>query len=322
MTLSIKDFKPPLHLRPAMMQTFLASLKIRKRGTHNMERVGEPHILESQDGVKLLGTLSRNDDNKGLFIFLHGWEGSQNSTYVMSCGRRLYEKGYSIFRLNFRDHGDTHHLNPEPFNAYRFNEVFEAVEQATQFAEDTPVYLVGFSLGGNFALRILRESKTRPISLNHIFAISPVVDPWSASPMVDDNPLIARYFFKKWATSMRKKEAAFPGTINTDLIDECKSVMALSKAFVPVHTSFDTIKDYFSSYGLDDDDLMGTHIPTSMIMSRDDPVVPAKDLAPLNVPETVTTIMTEYGGHNGFFQSLLGPTWYDDYISAIISAKA
>ena len=104
-------FEPPLWLRPSLVQTALASFKFRKRGKNPMLSAARDHILDCEDGVRLKGSYSHNPENKALVILLHGWEGSQDSTYVVACGRRMYAQGASIFRLNYRDHGDSHDLN-------------------------------------------------------------------------------------------------------------------------------------------------------------------------------------------------------------------
>ena len=73
----------------------------------------------------------------GQVILLHGWEGSADSTYILRTGNALYRRGYDIFRLNFRDHGDSHHLNRGIFYAVLLEEVFQAVRQATSLASAT-----------------------------------------------------------------------------------------------------------------------------------------------------------------------------------------
>ena len=208
--LAPKPFRPPVWLRPAMVQTIMAGQKFRKRGNSAMEQVAISKIFTSRDNVKLKGSLSHNPESRGLVIFLSGWEGSENSTYIVACARRLYDLGYSVFRLNFRDHGDTHHLNEDMFHAVRLVEVYDAVSQAAALVQGQK-FIVGFSLGGNFALRLARQFGEFPIpDIEHIFAISPVIDPWHASPMIDQNPVIKRYFYKKWMTNLAKKQAAFP----------------------------------------------------------------------------------------------------------------
>ena len=321
MTPSVADFSPPWLIRPAIMQTGLASLKFRKRGDNPVAEQGEPKVLECTGGVKLLGNYTKHPQARALVIFLHGWEGSENSTYVLCSARHLYSHKCSVFRLNFRDHGDSHHLNEELFHSARLQEVYEGVQQAANLCPDLPVYVVGFSLGGNFALRIVRAlSSTTDIDLSHVFAISPVIDPLKASPKVDENPLIRRYFYKKWTTSLHKKQALFPDLYDfSDVLKET-TVMGMSERFLARYTDFASIDDYFNAYRIWPDDLSAARIPSTLIMAVDDPVIPASHLDDLVLSPCVQKIMLRYGGHNGFFQSLTGPTWYDDYIANHISA--
>ena len=303
-----------------MAQTVLASRKFRKKAAAHIVENTKSEILDCGDGVRLQGSLTEHPEAKGLFFFFHGWEGSEDSTYVLSCARFVYDMGYSVFRLNFRDHGDTHHLNKELFHSARLAEVESAFRQITTRVNPFPVYLVGFSLGGNFALRVVRSCVTNPIfNLAHTFAISPVIDPLASSPIIDENKLIQRYFYKKWTTSLAKKEAAFPGVYDFSKVLEQKTIMEMSDVFVRTHSEFESAAEYFSAYGIADNDLLKANIRTSIILSNDDPVLNASDALKLNLSSNVTRIMLDHGGHNGFFQSLHGPTWYDDYIKGVLT---
>jgi len=220
-----------------MAQTILASQKFRKSGVHAMENCAQEQLLTCDDGeggsAVLMGQYSKAENARGIMILLHGWEGSQDSTYVMSHARFLFDRGMSIFRLNYRDHGPTHHLNEGIFNSTLFSEVFDAVRQIAE-RERVPASVIGFSLGGNFALRIARHLKAAPIAnLSHIFSVSPVIDPVPAAPMVDVNPLIRRYFVKKWTTSLAKKQACFPHLYDFGDLKPFKTVGALSAEFLP-----------------------------------------------------------------------------------------
>ncbi len=298
-----------------MAQTILASRKFRRRAAAHIQESAKKEILDCGDGIRLQGSLTEHPDPKGLFYFFHGWEGSEDSTYVLSCARFVYELGYSVFRLNFRDHGDTHHLNRDLFHSARLSEVENAFRQVASRVGDLPVYLVGFSLGGNFALRVVKSCSNKPVTnLKHVFAISPVIDPLRSSPIIDENKLIQRYFHKKWTASMAKKQAAFPGVYDfTEVLAE-RTVMGMSDVFIRSYSEFESADEYFHAYGIQDDDLIDTRVRTSIVMSNDDPVLNASDVMKLNLSSQVTRIMLDHGGHNGFFQSLRGPTWYDDYI--------
>jgi predicted alpha/beta-fold hydrolase len=195
------SFHPPFLLRSAHVQTILASSKFRARGQNPMRDAAREKIIDTDDGVRLLGYYSAQSTGfaKGLVILLHGWEGSSDSTYVLRTGKALYQNGYNIFRLNFRDHGESHHLNQGIFYAVLLEEVFEGVRQAARYADTLPVFLVGFSLGGNFALRILRRAIDEPVKdLRHTVSISPVLDPQKSTTRIDRYPIIKSYFLKKW----------------------------------------------------------------------------------------------------------------------------
>jgi len=312
-----------------MVQTILASLKIRKRGVHAMERAARDIIFDcglDEGGpnippkpVRLLGVYSPISNSRALVLFLHGWEGSQDSTYVMSSARYFYDLGCSVMRLNFRDHGPTHHLNEDIFLATRFNEVFRAVQQICALEPDRPVYIAGFSMGGNFALRIARETIAQPIeNLAHIFAMSPVIDPWPAAPLVDKGVLISRYFLKKLKLTMRKKQAAFPDLHDFSAALEMKTVMEISHEILPKYSGLDNLENYFNGYRIEPQDLANCQVPTSIIMAKDDPIVPPNGVDLLSLSAFCRDIRLDYGGHNGFFQSVFGPTWYDDYMRGLI----
>lgn len=317
--IGVRPFNPPFLMRHQLVQTVLASLKFRKRGPNPMVEAAEDIVLTCDDGVRLKGSYSRHPENKALVIFLHGWEGSQDSTYVVTAGRRVYQRGASVFRLNYRDHGDSHDLNEGLFYSTLFNEVFDAVKQIAKRADGAPVYIVGFSLGGNFALRIARSLRDLTLpNLQHIFAISPVIDPWGAAPLVDLNPLYQRYFLKKWTRSLRKKQKLYPHLYDFKTILSQRTVLGITEKLLPAYSEFPDMKSYFDSYRLDKRDLENCPVPISMITAADDGMIPVENLLGLKLNHRARRIIHPHGGHNGFFQSLKGPTWYDDYIQQVM----
>ena len=315
----VSPFEPPRWMRHHMVQTILASLKFRKSGRCPMLDAAEDMILNCEDGVRLKGSFSPHPENKALVIFLHGWEGSQESTYVVSGGRQVYARGASVFRLNYRDHGGSHDLNEGLFYSTLFNEVFDAVKQAANLANGAPVYIVGFSLGGNFALRIARSLRDLTISeLKHIFAISPVVDPWGAAPLVDQNYLFRRYFLKKWTKSLRIKQSLFPDLYDFSEILSYKKVLDITQKLLPEYSEYPDMESYFNAYRVDPHDLAHCPVPISIITAADDGMIPVADILKLALNVNAKRIIHAHGGHNGFFQSLKGPTWYDDYIEQVM----
>ena len=119
------------HLKWAYVQTILGSSRIRAIGKNPMLSEAQNMILETKEGVRLLGSYStqKNTKKKGLVLLIHGWEGSIDSTYMLTTGKYIYRNGYDVFRLNLRDHGKSHHLNKGLFFATLLDEVYDAVHQ-------------------------------------------------------------------------------------------------------------------------------------------------------------------------------------------------
>jgi predicted alpha/beta-fold hydrolase len=94
------------------------------------------HVVDGGPGVRLQGLHSvvPGVEPRGLALLLHGWEGSAESSYMRQTAARLLERGFATFRLNFRDHGDSHHLNEAIFHSNRIEEVvFAARDVARRF---------------------------------------------------------------------------------------------------------------------------------------------------------------------------------------------
>ena len=310
-------FTPPFYMRGAFAQTLLASLKLGTRGAGPMLECAQEVILNPVDDVRLQGFYSPQPAGraKGTVMLLHGWEGSVNSAYILRTGRFLYENGFSVFRLNYRDHGDTHHLNAGLFYAVLLDEVFGAV---TQFAEDagqTPFYLVGFSMGGNFALRIARACAERPIpNLEHIFSISPALDPEKSTYAIDDYPLLQRHFRNKWTRSMLKKQAAFPALYDFNDVLTLETIAGMTEVMIRRYSDYETSTDYFHDYAVMGDALAELTVPLTIVTAQDDPIIPVQDFYDLKLHPSTDLIIHPHGGHNGFIETLSGRVWYEKLI--------
>jgi predicted alpha/beta-fold hydrolase len=298
-------YRAPLPLRSGHLQTFLASAAFRARGPNPMSAAAGEVVVEAGDGTRLLGAHAPQAaaGPKGLAIMLHGWEGSLDSTYMLCTGRALYRRGYDVFRLNFRDHGRSHHLNPGIFYAAHLPEVFAAVRQAARFAGGRPVFLIGFSLGANFALRVALGCGREPIpGLKHVVAISPVLDPDRSTSLADRHPVIRRYFMKKWRRSLAVKQALFPGLYDFGPLLKLKTIRATTAALLKRYSGYLSERDYFRAYTLTGDALSGLPLPATLLTAADDPIIPVADFQRLRLPPSARLVVCRHGGHIGFLE--------------------
>jgi len=307
------SFLPPVHLRGAYTQTVLSSSRLRTLGANPMLAASREVLLDTEDGVRLQGFYSPQPHKgpKGLVILLHGWEGSAVSTYILHTGKFLYAQGYEVFRLNFRDHGNTHHLNEGVFYCTLLDEVFSAVKQAADLSGNGDAYLAGFSLGGNFALRIACRCASEPIErIRHVMAVSPVVDPENATCAIDKSPLLRRYFLKKWRRSLRRKQALFPGLYDFAPVLRLTSVRSLTDALIRHSGVYRDTGEYFRGYTVTGSFLEKAGVPLTIIAAQDDPAIPVEDFHRLRLVPHGKLVIHTWGGHNGFLYGLRASTWY------------
>ena len=322
-------FHPQGLLRNPHVQSVLASSSLRKtlaaRRRASVEGGAEPHILDCGEGVRLLGMLSRQTtlaQRRGLVVLLHGWEGSVQSTYLIHTGARLLEDGFDVFRLNLRDHGDTHHLNPEIFHSCRIDEVVGAVRAVQQrFGGDAPLGIAGYSLGGNFALRVALRAPGAGISMQRAVAVCPVISPAAGLAAIETAPWFYQaYFLRKWRRSLETKARHFPGAFDFADWQPKHGLRELTRKLVERYTDFGTLERYLDGYTIGGDRLAGMTVPSAILTAEDDPIIPIADFRALQLPPTCRLEIAAHGGHCGFLPGLRGRSYAEDFIAAEMAA--
>jgi predicted alpha/beta-fold hydrolase len=319
------QFRPARLAKSPHLQTIFGSLRLRVFGKNEMVDASQETIVDAGNGARLLGSHSPQSGElpRGLIILLHGWEGSADSTYILSTGRFFYRRGYNIFRLNLRDHGKSHHLNQALFHGALTEETARAVANLAGLFPEGPCYLIGFSLGGNFALRIALKQTFSPIvNLKEVFCISPALDPYKSTLAIDAGfPAYRHYFLGKWKRSLRKKQHIFPDLYHFDNILHHNTCMGLTEAIMPYYTEFSSYRDYFRHYTLTGDALSSLTLPVTIFTADDDPVVAGEDFRLLPRSRYLRLSLQEYGGHCGFLDPFPWGCWYERRIACLIEKR-
>ncbi len=255
-----------------------------------------------------------------LAIILHGWEGSADSQYVLSLGQSLFAAGLEVVRLNLRDHGATHHLNRELFHSCRLPEVVGAVKTLAGQFPGLPIVLAGFSLGGNFMLRVAAHREARELPIERVFAVSPVLDPARTMMTLERGfPVYHSYFVRKWCRSLAKKQLAWPDHYDFEELLRLRSLRLMTRELVLAHTEYPTVDDYLAGYAITGDRLTTLAAPATVITSLDDPIIEAADLANLARSPRLDIVTTSHGGHCGFLEALGGENWIDRQVVGWLS---
>lgn len=273
-------------------------------------------VLAARSAASAPILVGRTDESCArLAIILHGWEGSSDSMYVLSLGQYLLERGFDVFRLNLRDHGDSHHLNPGLFHSCLLPEVRGAVLALARRYPRHQRSLIGFSLGGNFALRVGASLGARADVLAKIVAVSPVLDPRTTLLALEAGPpLYRRYFIRKWRRSLRRKQRAWPHEYDFAQLPRLRTLTVMTEDLVLKHTDYRSLAEYFQGYAITGAALRELRVPSRVLISRDDPIIPARDLPRLHQSPMLSVTVTRHGGHCGFRDSLAGNGWVDRFV--------
>jgi len=331
-TIAKNTFSPPPVLKNAHVQSIFNSVGPRKFRAKRIAKKlnSKPLILSTPLDIQLTAEFDRCEDvcrgisKNAVVILLHGWEGSSQSAYQVTTAHYLLNHGYHVLRLNLRDHGDSHHLNKEMFNSTMIEEVGDAIASFLKEYKYPNVFLAGFSLGGNFTLRITAD-RAEELTLKAAVGICPPVDPNNAMFALNNSLFIYElYFFRRWTRSIQKKQKYFPDSDFGAELKKVKTLDDVNNTFIPKYTPFDDAQSYFASYALTGDRLKELAIPAYLIASKDDPILPIEDIAKIIKPKNLIVEIQENGGHCGFIQDLSAHSWveprlleiFDSYLTA------
>lgn len=297
----MRHFDPPAVLASPHLQTILARIPARTGDTAALPL--RKVILHCRDTVRLEARVSTAPVGGPLVTIIHGWLGDSGSWYVQRTARALRAGGFRVACLMLRDHGGTASCNREMFNSARLGEVLDACNALVEQCGPASAGIMGFSLGGNFALRLACHA-----DLDHrlvaCLPVSPVIDPAATVRAIDTGWLVYRkWFVDKWRLALKEKQAAFPNEYR-DLTGAMRlsTVAGITDYLVGRYLPYRDSADYYSRYDLRGDRLAKVRIATRIIAAEDDMVIPGGSYAEVTPNDHVDLELSRHGGHCGFLE--------------------
>ncbi len=224
-------------------------------------------------------------------VLLHGLGGSHNGQYMVRMARKVAEKGMKAVRVNLRGCGSGQGLSKLPYHAGCSEDVYHVLKACKREDPDSKVTVIGFSLGGNIALKLAGElGESASEWMEACFAVCSPLD------LGQTGRLIAKkrhYFYHRHYLKRIVLQAQDWMQQKVSSIYEFDQVMT-----APV-CGFKDADDYHQKCS-------SKHFipkiccPTHLLFAADDPFI---DLAPLKemvLPIAVKVWLTSHGGHMGF----------------------
>jgi predicted alpha/beta-fold hydrolase len=264
---------------------------------------------------------------RGQIVFLHGLEGSAEAGYIRSLAQQALERGFAVHRKNLRTCGGTEHLCETMYHSGLTSDTRFIVQRLSESTGD-PVFVVGFSLGGNVALKLAGELGETEI-LAGVCAVSTPIDLAMSVQTLDkpSNFLYARRFLSRLRQRVAKKSTLSPDLYSAEGLRDVKSIWEFDDRFTAPLFGFGTAANYYATQSAARY-LEHIRVPALLIAAKDDPLVPfemyASHPAFANHP-ALKLISPDHGGHLGFISRRPPRFWVDgivlDWIEEIVSKR-
>lgn len=233
-------------------------------------------------------------------FFVHGLCGSHKSPNLVRMAKRLEPLGIRTVRYNMRGCGSGKGLAKKIYHSGRSEDVFECLKALKKEHPDSPIVLIGFSLGGNIVLKLVGElGSLGKHFLKKVIAVSPPVELYSSVLMLGDpvNAIYEKYFYRLLRADVHYRHKKFkmePISLPRNL-----KLYEFDQLYTAPHCGFVSAMDYYNkcsaAHVVED-----IGIPCKVLLAEDDPIISPGSLDRYNLPSNVSVFKTKKGGHMGY----------------------
>ncbi|WP_165232941.1 YheT family hydrolase [Aquisphaera insulae] len=306
----VPRFEPPAWLRGPHGQTVAARYFF--HGDLRLPATG--HEISLEDGDRLLVLESIPDgwsDGDPAALLIHGLGSCAKAPYVVRVARRLFRLGVRVVRMNLRGAGEGFGLARGIYHAGRTEDVRRTVAWLAARATGSPIALVGFSLGGNLALKLAGEAAADPVpGLDCVLAANPPIDlAASAAQIGRPSNRLYDWNFTAWLKGqVGRLHARFPELGPPDLAG-VRSVRQFDHRYTAPRNGFSSADDYYGRSSARPWISRAT-VPGLVVHAEDDPFIPAGSFAGAEFPASIELDLIRHGGHLGYVSRR---PWHGDH---------
>ncbi|MES2199039.1 MAG: alpha/beta fold hydrolase [Chlamydiota bacterium] len=300
------NFKPFLRLSSKHFQMVVSSCFFSGKGPpskgHHID-LGEGDFLSCE-----ISTPENFQANDPTVVLVHGLGGCHSSSYMIRMSRKIYFKGNKVVRINLRGCGSGKGLSKLPYNAGSSNDVLKVLQSLKQDAPSSEITVVGFSLGGNIALKLAGELgvEAKKLVKTFIAVCSPLDLAHTVSQIQEKRNRLYHYYYLKKICKQAKSW----------IFRDIRTLYEFDDLVTAPLWGYNGAAEYYkncSSLQFLPDIRQSTHL----LLAKDDPFVDLDKLQGVSLPDAVSLWITKQGGHMGFFGKSSkehGPYWMDEVL--------
>ena len=255
--------------------------------------------------VRLVVTFPRSAP-RGTLLAIHGLGGSAESGYMRRTAVQAHERGWTVARLNLRNCGGTEALAATLYNAGQSDDADAALQALEARGLPRPHVLLGFSLGGNIAMRYAGLSGDA-CRADAVVGVNPPVDLARCVDAIErtGNALYNAYFTRGLCAQLRRirRVRDVPGPKAT--LRAVGGIRAFDDLFTAPDAGYAGAADYYRGASAAPV-LSNVRRPALILSAQDDPFVPVSMFdAHRAASHSLRFAHPSAGGHCGYW----GTNW-------------
>lgn len=265
----------------------------------------ESWATEDGDIVSVV-RLAPKSPSAARILFLHGLEGTAQSHYVRGFFSQAESRGWGVDLLLFRTCDGRLNSAKRTYHSGETTDPAMALARIMHTSGNSPLAMVGVSLGGNVLLRLLATLDEEVA--RRICAAVAVSTPYdlarSCAYLGRGTSRIYQWFFvRQLQRKALAKAAQFPGIADPNAISKARTLWEFDDAFTSIVHGFRDAADYYAQCS-SIDVLDQIRVPTLLLSARDDPFHPPElldDVATCAATNSFLSVeFLDRGGHVGF----------------------
>lgn len=295
------EFRPHPLLRGGHAQTLAGVYLPWRQERYSAVR----HRVELRDGdVVILHDDCPKDWKRGdrVVLLMHGLGGCHLSPYMVRTSLKLCERGIRAFRLDLRNCGAGAGLARNSYHAGRSDDVSDVVKYLEELCPGSPIGVVGYSLSGNIVLNYLGDGKNRVSpGVDRAIVANPPIDLKRCVRTLDRlaNRMYDRHFTRLLNTALKQLRGAMPDVEFPKSYDKPRRLYDFDDQYTAPAAGFRDAEDYYTQCSAARH-IANIVVPTLIVTSRNDPLVPVATFESLRPPEPVALHIAPGGGHLGY----------------------
>ncbi len=276
-------------------------------------------LYQTEPDVQVLVHSQRPDSPpRGEAILVHGLEGSSAAGYARSMSHALLEAGYTTHRFNMRSCGGTEHLSLTNYHSGQTSDLLYVLRERHQ-KSGLPMFLIGFSLGGNVVLKLTGELGDQAKGLiTATCAVSTPIDLQACALTLDkpENFIYSHRFLTRLRERVRLRHKQAPEIYKLEPLKNVTSIYSFDDLYTGPLFGFGTAANYYETQSAKNF-LSQIRIPTLVVQAKDDPLIPFSvyDHPAFRENPNLTLVAVDHGGHLGFIARKKPRFWLDALVT-------